>query len=247
MILRRHAADAVFVALARDILRGRVRPGDPLPAERILSERFEVSRTIVRQATHRLAEMGLVRVRQGGASLALDPASADLRVIELELQLVPEVAQLRRDFIERELLSAHALLVLAERRATAADIAELSEFVEEYADAGANLDELPAFEERFWGKVAEASGNRLLQREIAWWFRRLRATPLARRPVLAPPNTRISMMREIVARLRDRRDAAQAYLVGARAFLDSYDAGSQRESAKPLQPLPRRSTSRRPK
>jgi DNA-binding FadR family transcriptional regulator len=219
----------VFVSLARDILRGRIRPGDALPAERILAQRFEVSRIIVRQATHRLAEMGLIRVRQGGASVALDPADADLRVIELELQLVPEVAQMRRDFIERELLSAHALLVLAERRATRADIAELSKLVEEYADAGAGLDDLPAFEERFWSRVATTTGNRLLQREISWWFRRLRAMPLARRPVLAPPNTRISMLREIIARLRDQRDAAQAYLVGARAFLDSYDVASRRQ------------------
>src|SRR5438105_15437772 len=84
----RHAADAVFDQLAVAILDGCLPPGTSLPPERGLSERFGVSRLIVRQAVHRLAEIGLVRVRQGGPTQVVHPNEArDIRVVELIYRL----------------------------------------------------------------------------------------------------------------------------------------------------------------
>src|SRR5215510_2585730 len=80
----KHAADPVFEHLASAIIDGSLPPGSALPPERELAERFDVSRLIVRQAVHKLADIGLVRVRQGGPSQVVHPNDArDLRVIEL--------------------------------------------------------------------------------------------------------------------------------------------------------------------
>src|SRR5580658_11170036 len=89
-IRRTHVADHVFDQLAAAILRGELLPGSAVPPERVLAERFGTSRIVARQAIHRLDELGLVRVRQGGATLVLDPKEAsDLRVLELAYKLDP--------------------------------------------------------------------------------------------------------------------------------------------------------------
>ena len=55
-------ADRVFVALRDDLMWGRFRPTDRL-AENSLAERYEVSRTPVREALARLLADGLIERR----------------------------------------------------------------------------------------------------------------------------------------------------------------------------------------
>ena len=57
--------DDVEDRLKRAILRGELSPGERLPAERSLSERFDASRVSVRAALARLSGQGLLSVRQG--------------------------------------------------------------------------------------------------------------------------------------------------------------------------------------
>ena len=71
------AADPVFEALARAILRGKYAPGNALPPERELAALFNVSRLIVRQALHRLRGLGLVHGGQGGQNTVLDPDASN--------------------------------------------------------------------------------------------------------------------------------------------------------------------------
>src|SRR5262245_21055943 len=104
----RHAAAHVFERWAAAILPGELSPGDTLPPERVLAERFEVSRIIVRQAVHRLADCQLVRVRQGGSTLVLDPReAADLRVAELDWRLGPGSPWDIYDFAERQIMQGY--------------------------------------------------------------------------------------------------------------------------------------------
>ncbi|MFJ4439234.1 GntR family transcriptional regulator [Streptomyces sp. NPDC088923] len=46
--------------LRQDLTEGAARPGDRLPSERVLAERYEVSRVTMRSALNRLAEEGLI-------------------------------------------------------------------------------------------------------------------------------------------------------------------------------------------
>jgi GntR family transcriptional repressor for pyruvate dehydrogenase complex len=57
------------VAFVRDlIVRGRLRPGDRLPAERELAVQIGVSRPSVRAGLHALAAMGVVRSKHGSGT-----------------------------------------------------------------------------------------------------------------------------------------------------------------------------------
>ena len=61
------------VAFVRGLIeRGRLRPGDRLPAERELAAQIGVSRPSVRAGLHALAAMGVVRSRHGSGTYIPD-------------------------------------------------------------------------------------------------------------------------------------------------------------------------------
>src|SRR3954470_15880584 len=66
------------VAFVRELIdRGRLRPGDRLPAKRGLATQIGVSRPTVRAGLHALAAMGVVRARHGSGTFIPDgPPSA---------------------------------------------------------------------------------------------------------------------------------------------------------------------------
>jgi GntR family transcriptional regulator, transcriptional repressor for pyruvate dehydrogenase complex len=58
-------SDKVVEQLTEAIVSRRLPPGEQLPSERDLGEKFKVSRTVVREAIRSLAARGLVRVTSG--------------------------------------------------------------------------------------------------------------------------------------------------------------------------------------
>src|ERR1700680_2848068 len=58
-------SDKVAEQLTEAIMSRRLPPGELLPSERDLGEKFKVSRTVVREAVRSLAARGLVRVTAG--------------------------------------------------------------------------------------------------------------------------------------------------------------------------------------
>lgn len=216
----RHAADPVFEQLAGAIVDGSLPPGSTLPSERELSERFGVSRIVVRQAVHRLADVGLVRVKQGGPSIVVHPNDArDLRVIELVYRLGHGSPRDVRELIEREFLQGFALLSLAARRASEERLRAIAAIAEDYAERGAPGHEMSAFEQRFFGALAEATDNRFYVLETSWWFRWIESRP--KRPALFDDAQRAAFYREIARRLADGRDAARFYLDSLAPLLDA--------------------------
>jgi DNA-binding FadR family transcriptional regulator len=218
----KHAADPVFEQLASAIIDGSIPPGSALPPERELADRFSVSRLIVRQAVHKLADIGLVRVRQGGASLVVHPNDArDLRVIELVYRLGKTGAREMREMIERQFLQGYALLSLAARRASKERLRAIADMAEDYARRGAPEDEIPVFERRFFGALAEATDNRFYMLETSWWFRMMEGR--GKRPAAFTAEQRGAFYREIAKRLvegKDARSAADYYLDSLSPILD---------------------------
>ena len=80
-----------------DILRSEIRarklqPGERLPTEQELVARFQVSRTVVREAIASLRAEGLVTTRQGaGAFVADGVAARPFRIVSDELRSLTEV------------------------------------------------------------------------------------------------------------------------------------------------------------
>ena len=65
-------SDRVAEAIRRTIVEGKLAPGDVLPPERTLAERFRVTRNTVREALRSLQQARLVSIRQGSGARVLD-------------------------------------------------------------------------------------------------------------------------------------------------------------------------------
>ena len=211
---RPHLADDVFATLASEILQGLLPPGAALPPERLLSDRFGVSKLLIRQAVHRLAEASLVEVRQGGATRVLDPLEAsDLRIFELYYRLAPDSAQARRlasDVLEKQFTQGLSLVEVFERRAPSAAREALVRLVED-AHAERNDDrQMRALEERFWTAVADGCGNRILRAEVRWWYTALKDRPDLPKP--PAPAERWKFYAALARRLADAKGALGFYL-----------------------------------
>jgi GntR family transcriptional regulator len=59
--------------IATEIAQGDYRPGDQLPTEDALLQRFQVSRITVRRAIQNLAGRGLLEIRRGLGTFVLSP------------------------------------------------------------------------------------------------------------------------------------------------------------------------------
>ena len=143
------------------ILKGQLKPGDQLPAERDLAQRFGVSRTAVREAVKTLREKGLVEAYSGRGTFVTNGTSQAIRqsldlmirvnqqegsthLAELRLVLEPEIAGLAALRIEEQLLSAMREAVAVMDR----NLGDPDAYVE------ADLD--------FHLALAEAAGNPLI-------------------------------------------------------------------------------------
>jgi GntR family transcriptional regulator, transcriptional repressor for pyruvate dehydrogenase complex len=105
-VARRSVPDEVFDQILDDVVSGEFAPGEALPSERRLAEVLGVSRPAVREALQRVAQAGLVEVRQGDATTVRDyrrHASLDLlpRLLLPRGELDPAVA---RSILEARLL-----------------------------------------------------------------------------------------------------------------------------------------------
>jgi GntR family transcriptional repressor for pyruvate dehydrogenase complex len=144
-------------AIRRDIAGGRLAPGDRLPTESSLVERFDVSRSVVREALSRLQAAGQVETRHGIGTFVLPPASTDNFRIPAQalatMQDVIAVLELRIG------LECEAAGLAAERR-SASDLAAMTDALATFATAIAEGGDALSADFRFHMAVAAATGNR---------------------------------------------------------------------------------------
>lgn len=102
------AADAVVDAIQAEINAGRIKEGDRLPTERDLMARFDVSRTVIREAIRSLSSQGLVesrpRYRPVVKKLGVDSAMEAMESVVL--QLLSQPGGVRNLFETRVLIEA---------------------------------------------------------------------------------------------------------------------------------------------
>jgi GntR family transcriptional regulator, transcriptional repressor for pyruvate dehydrogenase complex len=114
--------EQIVQQVEESILKGQLKPGDQLPAERDLAQRFGVSRTAVREAVKALREKGLVEAYTGRGTFVtngtsqsirqslnlitkINQADGSLHLAELRRILEPEIAALAAPRIDEQLLS----------------------------------------------------------------------------------------------------------------------------------------------
>ncbi len=227
-------ADIVFDELVREILDGARAVGDALPPERALAARFGVSRLIVRQAIHRLADIGLVRPRQGGATVILGRDEADALALLPHTYRAGDLDDQRFiDSIEHQYTNGLSLLEIAERRASDAALNAIRELVE--ASEPKRDDEHAAIElnRRFWLSVAEAGGNGIAIAQLRWWYRSFAdVDALTWVAVGVPPDERYALFVELATRLCTRTDAAAAYKRAGAPIVDRLILERRREQVR---------------
>jgi DNA-binding FadR family transcriptional regulator len=159
--------------LLEDIVAGDIEPGEMLPRETDLAERFGVSRGVVRECLRGLEERGVVRVKHGRGATVTEPADWDVFDPDvLEVILVsPQGAALEAEAVECQRLLEVEAAGLAAERAQERDLTAMRGAVARMADAAAHAARSDAAVERFYDAdldfhraVVGASGNRAIGR-----------------------------------------------------------------------------------
>ena len=88
-IVRRKLSDEVTDRLKAMITSGQLRPGEPLPSERELMERYQVGRPTIREALQTLSSLGLiVTVRGERSRVSQVTAQSIIRQMDNTVQLL---------------------------------------------------------------------------------------------------------------------------------------------------------------
>jgi GntR family transcriptional regulator, transcriptional repressor for pyruvate dehydrogenase complex len=115
--------EQIIQQIEGSILAGELKPGDQLPAERELAQKFGVSRTAVREAVKALREKGLVEAYSGRGTFITDGTSQAIRqsldlmmkigqpdgsshLAEVRTILEPEIAALAAERVQNHHLAA---------------------------------------------------------------------------------------------------------------------------------------------
>ena len=180
----RALSEKITARISDAIVAGELKPGDRLPPERQLAARFNVSRTVVRDAVKTLSGRGIVRVRRGaGIFVATAEETVMGRLGELAGVLPLHGAGLRDLFDVREVLEAQAAAWAARRRSDR-HVERLRGVLEEVRRDPEDLDLLSRKDAQFHVAVAEASQNLVLVRVM---LALLDLLEVARRESLAIP------------------------------------------------------------
>jgi GntR family transcriptional repressor for pyruvate dehydrogenase complex len=199
--------EGVAKQIQRLIVEGALKPGDLLPPERELAERFAVSRSSVRDAIRTLEIVGLVVPRQGEGTVVAD--------VSPEAVVMPIAAVLGR---KRELISElldirkmiePALAARAAERATPEEIARLEDILRRQRVKTQRGE--PAVEEdaEFHYELALAAKNGVVRRVIDVLMRLLRETRARSLQTHGRPERSLAGHRRIVEAIK-RRDPAAA-------------------------------------
>jgi GntR family transcriptional repressor for pyruvate dehydrogenase complex len=120
--------EQIVQQIEESILKGTLKAGDQLPAERELAQRFGVSRTAVREAVKTLREKGLVEAYSGRGTFITDGTS---QAVRQSFDLMVKIGQPEgsTDLAELRRILEPEIAALAAERAEESDRATLREAV----------------------------------------------------------------------------------------------------------------------
>jgi GntR family transcriptional repressor for pyruvate dehydrogenase complex len=150
----------IIVEQIRLLMRqGQLTPGDRLPPERDLCERFGVSRVTVREALRMLESSGLVEIRVGARGGAFVTAPSSDRVSEGLADLLTLAVMSEADVTEVRMVLETGIVPLVCERATEDDLAGLEDICERSEAARAAGDYPVDLSLEFHLQVAQATHN----------------------------------------------------------------------------------------
>ncbi|MCB1887216.1 MAG: FadR family transcriptional regulator [Rhodocyclaceae bacterium] len=159
-------ADAVSASLQDRISAGELVPGDRLPTEKQMCDRFGVSRAVVREAIARLKADGYVETHQGlGAFVAKDAGRTNFRLVAPGSAAGPvDLAQV----FELRLVTEAGVAQMAALRRTREDLAAMRGPLAQMDEALRSGDQASEADDAFHRAVASATHNPLVERFMAF-------------------------------------------------------------------------------
>lgn len=153
--------EQIVQQIEESILKGDLKAGDQLPAERELAQRFGVSRTAVREAVKALREKGLVEAYSGRGTFITDGTS---QAVRQSLDLMVKIGQPEGSthLAEVRAILEPEIAALAASRAQDSDIATMREAVAVMDRAGQDPDAYIEADLDFHLALAEAASNPLI-------------------------------------------------------------------------------------
>lgn len=160
-IVRRKLSDEVFDRLERMITTGELKPGDEMPSERVLMERFGVGRPAIREAMQSLASRGLVAISHGERAKVLQlTARSILQQVDLTAKIMlSQSADTLEHLKNSRIFFERGMVRDAATKATAEDIAELEAILEAQRQALGQADAFMSADMQFHMRIAQLSGN----------------------------------------------------------------------------------------
>jgi len=168
--------DEVFLQMKQLLAGGVWKPGERIPSEHELSERFGVSRITIRQALQNLTSIGLIETRPGKGRYVCNPEVGQLMqqlspVLYLDNSSIMQVNEFR------EMLDVWSAK-LAAQRATDADIEALqnNQAALEQAAQAENWQQFADLDLAFHMQVGAITGNTLITHTYAILYDTLHAS-----------------------------------------------------------------------
>lgn len=160
-IVRRKLSDEVFLRLKKLIVSGELQPGDDMPSERELMERFEVGRPAIREAMQALSNMGLVAISHGERAKVLKlTAKSIFKQVDVAAKIMLSSSEdLLENLKSARIFFERGMVREAATKATAEDVARLRATLDEQRH---NLGQAEAFigaDMNFHTQIAVISGN----------------------------------------------------------------------------------------
>jgi len=149
----------VVSELERMIAEQYPQPGQRLPKEADLAERFQVSRIVIREAMKILEDRGVVEVSAGRGTFTLTPSPGKVKEVLMRLfkdQPIPSLMEMERMLELRQILETAA--GLAAVRAGQEDLDSMASALAAMQRGGSEPEVIEA-DLRFHCAIAKATGN----------------------------------------------------------------------------------------
>jgi GntR family transcriptional repressor for pyruvate dehydrogenase complex len=218
-------SDSVARQLERWIQEQQLVSGAQLPTEKVLCERFGVSRAVIREAISRLKADGCVLTRQGsGAYVAARPGQGSFRLVRESSRPGVGPAREVKDIFELRFFVEAGAAELAALRRTESDLERMRKALERMSLALAGSIDAVADDDAFHVAVAAATHNPQLERFQAFMGQQFSES---RAPTWSTEGHRVGRARQAqeehmriyesiaAGDARGAREAAETHLVGA--------------------------------
>ena len=152
--------DEIAQQIKEMIMQGQLKLGDKLPSTKELSERFGVGRSTMREALSALKAMGLIEIRQGGASRVIREAPSEVTLPEWTSLRMNRTTLLELMEVRQSL--EISIASIAARKRTPEDLAQLQRIMQDMESSVGNDAEGERTDLAFHELLVQATHNAIM-------------------------------------------------------------------------------------